>query len=258
MLDSLKIHLTVLVPCVGLVLAFASVSHLASETLDSENRHDQMQQQTDDFEVGLQGAREDATPQSASQITFSGFDFSTTPAAHVEGTIETCTGDCTFLITFGDQAVILSRDTGGQITSSHIIPKSGSLHESLVTIDMSDIGVDLHRFPILSLSNQLLGFFETNDGQTVIIEGSDLVNQSMNSDEGSIGSVSSCATERVKRNLNCIDQGESDYISWSECDSVSCSDGMKTYANCESKSVTIEHDVVQLGFERLSKYGCEW
>ena len=230
MFNELKFLFSVIVLCAGPPL-FAD-KFLQVETL---NKEDVQATLTSGF--------------ATSRLEYTAIDFSS-PSDSIQGTLETCSGECTFLLTYGEQAVVVSRNSSGQITESLLIPRSRELESEMHSIDVAEQKIDLQQLPIWSISNRLFGFIEAIDGSTSIIEGTST------KPTGEFNVSDSCLVTAIHKNVKCTDQGTSYYISWTDCDQASCPDREALSTNCGAKSVTVPKLYMHPGYTTPSAAGC--
>lgn len=183
-------------------------------------------------------------------------DYATIPASleseeAFAGRINTCEGECSFLINFGTQADLVSRDAGGYLTEAIVVPRSDEIEASIFSIDIRDQGIDVQRFPILRISNRVFAFIEETDGSHVIVPGS-ISKQTAAMGGGTFNPGEQCSVVRIQKDIMRTDQGDSYCIEWTECDQESCLGSVVRQFNCQPYSQTLSKKVAKSVFQYSS------
>lgn len=173
------------------------------------------------------------------RLTDSGFK----GGAAIHKQVDVCEGECTFLVSFGNQWLFLTKNTSKEITEVDIISNELRKEPGIEAINLEDI-FDLTTAPIVQIGNRSFGFFGAGKSIQAIVE----VNQASENESEESGlsrlaiedGETNCTTKyNVQIRFNEIDQGDSFYISWDECSVMTCEDGTVEYFDCARLSKTI-------------------
>lgn len=182
--------------------------------------------------------------------------------------VEVCKGDCTFVVYSGDAALLMEKNSGGQVREL-VLETRERLSKWSTTIDIQGLSLDLSNNPIVDIGGTEYVFTQI-PGQEIWRVSEDDQNNYENEIVSSAASVespvalnalnagptgptkSSCVGDPVpeKRDIHCNVAVNNCFITWNECFVTRCEGGWVITSSCLSKSVVLPQEATDAVFKR--------
>ena len=209
------------------------------------------------------------------QIRSSNFD---SPHTWKSVDVEVCRGDCTFVVYFGESALLMEKNNAGQIRELTIATRE-KLNEWPARVEIEDLSLDLVINPLVDIGTKQYvlshivdptiwrvsgtgnGHTEFDESKTIGSPFTDgiFVRYDPNAGPTDPPIQNPCAEDPVpeKRDVVCYVTGDTLFLSWNECMVTRCVGGYAITTSCTHKSVTLPKDIAESIFGSLTSSNCE-
>ena len=182
--------------------------------------------------------------------------------------VEVCQGDCTFVVFLGETAMLMEKNSAGQIRELTIESRE-KLNEWSARVEIEDLSLDLEKNPFVDIGTKQYVMTQMGGSKIWRVQGKSHTEFDESKTIGSSHTVCTfdwpdpdasptsstvevCVDDSVpeKRNIARVEVAAGDYYytSWSECIVTRCVDGSDFTKNCTSKSVRLPQGVDEVVF----------
>lgn len=218
----------------------------------------------------LQSSR-DRMELNLSLVTYYSLDLETSTKSN---SIEICHGDCSFVLQYGIDSILMTKNQFGQVIDSQIVHGGITIdNPSVPVIDVDQLGINFESDPLLMFGDRLFALLPFSTEKPSILE-FDVISHTDETEGANFyrgqtnrhlfsynGGVFDTAPEacgpalKRRTNYTCIEETSTNdepmyFISWLECTVEHCEKDGKPYRkiyNCSMKSIKI----AQAGIEFL-------